>query len=385
MGDSPPPNVPATQPVGDIMQAIIDHLPDYVKTVTGVAPSYEQAQADLQKTIQPQIAQSNADLYKNIGPQLAQTGSDIARQNALNQASTENAVLQGPGTQEVQTAQRLQQQVDPEFYSTRALAGSKFSDLLSSYDPNGISGGDMAQVERGLNRQNAALGTGDTPTSTGNISNAFAYGDKLQQNKSNLGAALSQVPAFLNASKSGTDVLQQAVGRSSSANPGQGQFMGYQQPNVGSATNNMAAGMMNSATSMQQAGLAFDANTYTNQSQQISQLMPSIIPCCFIFMQAYNGTLPWFIRHNRDMHYKYDINRGKGYKWMAKWLVPLIEKSEFVSNLVNEVMIIPLSKYGGWLTFEEGYNHEDKSYRSYFDFWMNLWSFIGRRIGKESK
>jgi len=65
------------------------------------------------------------------------------------------------------------------------------------------------------------------------------------------------------------------------------------------------------------------------------------ISCCFIFLQALNGRLPWYINlARRDF---YTPVRRKGYKWMSTWLVPAMKRFALVQRVVNFVLIKPFN------------------------------------------
>ena len=101
------------------------------------------------------------------------------------------------------------------------------------------------------------------------------------------------------------------------------------------------------------------------------------LDCCFIFLQAQNGLLPWYI--NRARRDYYTQQRKRGYKWMSRWLVPMMQKSKVMQWLVNAVMVRPFLAYGAWL-----YKDESESWRgvvaaSVCKAWLALWNYIGRR------
>jgi hypothetical protein len=79
--------------------------------------------------------------------------------------------------------------------------------------------------------------------------------------------------------------------------------------------------------------------------------------CCFIFMEAYNGVLPWWVRECRDDFAPENTARRKGYIRMSKWLVPAMRINGLVRKAVNHLLILPLTRWGavykgvsGWKT-----------------------------------
>lgn len=102
--------------------------------------------------------------------------------------------------------------------------------------------------------------------------------------------------------------------------------------------------------------------------------------CCFIFLEAHNGTLPWWVRVCRDYYYERNPRIATGYKRMAKWLVPMMKKSKIVRGLVNRLMVTPIAKYGGWMCNVPGYIN-CKRYAPFKNFWFSVWNWIGGRDG----
>lgn len=69
--------------------------------------------------------------------------------------------------------------------------------------------------------------------------------------------------------------------------------------------------------------------------------------CCFIFLEAYHGQMPWYVRRCRDEFAT--GHRVSGYRRMAASLVPLMRKSALVRALVWWLMIRPMTCFGSWL------------------------------------
>ena len=97
--------------------------------------------------------------------------------------------------------------------------------------------------------------------------------------------------------------------------------------------------------------------------------------CCFIFLTALNGKLPWYIDMARRQYYTPIIKRG--YKWMARWLVPRMQRHSLVMHLTNTVMIKPFLSYGKWLYERKG---SGWAYSPYCKAWLTLWKTIGKVI-----
>lgn len=105
--------------------------------------------------------------------------------------------------------------------------------------------------------------------------------------------------------------------------------------------------------------------------------------CCFIFLEALNGELPWFIELARRDYYT--PVRRKGYKWMSNWLVPAMQRRKWVCHVVNAVIIKPFLRYGAWLytaVDHPGYKF-GWFYAPYCKAWLGLWNFLGKVVRKE--
>ena len=109
-------------------------------------------------------------------------------------------------------------------------------------------------------------------------------------------------------------------------------------------------------------GIAAPYQEYLRQSYYPMELMQTLISalrprrvkqessssakggCCFIFLEAYDGKLPWVVRAYRDQHMTPKNRRG--YYRLADKLVPLMRKSRAVKHLVRFLMTKPMTFYG---------------------------------------
>lgn len=101
------------------------------------------------------------------------------------------------------------------------------------------------------------------------------------------------------------------------------------------------------------------------------------VSCCFILMAATGGELPWFVRYCRN-HLGTEETR-RGYRRMAKWLVPWMLRWGLVRAFVDLVMVHPIIQYGGYLTRQPGYEG-GFVFRKVKQFWFAIWN----RLGKEN-
>lgn len=97
-------------------------------------------------------------------------------------------------------------------------------------------------------------------------------------------------------------------------------------------------------------------------------------PCCFIFLQALNGVLPYYVRWGRDDHQT--PCRRRGYVWMSKWLVPWMKRRVPIAQVVNLIIIRPFLVYGTCL-YVRPRPFLQKLVGGYCWLWFHLWSFLG--------
>lgn len=120
-----------------------------------------------------------------------------------------------------------------------------------------------------------------------------------------------------------------------------------------------------------------DANTTAtssgNSGSSGTVTQPSAGMCCFIFLESYNGKLPWYVRACRDEFQT--PARRRGYVRMSKAIVPAMRISAMARFLVNFGMVIPLSHYGRWYKEGKGHGYLAKPLLS---LWLNIWELLGK-------
>jgi len=337
------------------IQAETQYLPAYLQAMSGQVLPTEQALQNASNVISPQQQALNAQLYAQYAPQYAQA-----------QSQADLSAIQGAGGQAALAGQQLQQQIDPEYYAQRSLIANKLGDLVN----NPISGSEQAAIER-ANAQNA-LGGGrfGLNTSTQTLANAVNFG---QAGRDRLGQALQLATGALPSMKSGTDTFAQATGRggTNANNITQNQLGAT---NLGQST----FGTGNALGEQISQGQQNQQNILSNRRTVQDFVNQGIGSCCWIFMEAYNGRLPWWIRQARDLSYHKEPLVAEGYKLMAKFLVPLMVKFKLVRELVNELMIVPLTCYSGDVFNVVGYQGSVRRYQGFKNFWWYSWKTLGK-------
>ena len=96
------------------------------------------------------------------------------------------------------------------------------------------------------------------------------------------------------------------------------------------------------------------------------------LSCCFIFMEACGTPLPWYVELGRFEFFTH--KRERGYKWMASWLVPLMQRSKVWRAAVQFCMIKPFLRYGAWY-----YGEANKGWVAWpvCQAWFAVWQSIG--------
>lgn len=196
------------------------------------APKYAELESQLYNTYAPQYEQVNADIFSRLYPQYARSqaaGEDIYRQAI---AESDARLLAGPGRENVLAMERLQKEVDPQFYRLREAGANtvenalaKADALMGGMDPNALTGAEMANAERGINRIRATSGDLNVPSNIGTVRAGLQFDDRLQQKRNAVSQAInSAVGAFTGAgnfatgTRSGIDAGSVALGRAGSPN-----------------------------------------------------------------------------------------------------------------------------------------------------------------------
>ena len=252
-------------------------FPEILKTTARGIPEIESAILQATRSAAPQYAALQNLLYGIYGPKLAATGSEVARQSALSEAQTTADVLRGPGGQVISAYREAAGKVDPEFFAGRELAGNKLAELLGSTNVSpGLSGGERAEIERSVNRQNVGRGLIDVPSATSTAANALQFGrgaqDSLERKQFALGQALGVATGFLPVSRTGVDPLQQATGKSSFPNIGETRFANVQPLGQGAGVSGNLASSIYPAMLDAEAG----RRDTLDRATQVMSSMPSV-------------------------------------------------------------------------------------------------------------
>ncbi len=97
--------------------------------------------------------------------------------------------------------------------------------------------------------------------------------------------------------------------------------------------------------------------------------------CCFIFLEGNNGYLEDSVRTFRDKYFSPDSWVSKGYKRMARWLVPMMKRSKIVKQSVRFFMLDPLARVARW---HEGTDKLGWLFVPVGVFWCFIWGESAR-------
>lgn len=113
-----------------------------------------------------------------------------------------------------------------------------------------------------------------------------------------------------------------------------------------------------------------------HETKEHQQSVSGGASCCFIFLEAYHGTMPTWVRECRDEFAPESSRRRRGYRLLAKLVVPLMRRSKTARAAVWWSMIRPLTVWGGYYKGVPGFEH-GKKFRPFVRFWFKFWEVLG--------
>jgi len=334
------------------------YLPQALATTANQTAPMTNVLAGAAANTNPIYTASGLNQLNTYAPGYQQAGANLSQAQALSNSD----LLTGAGGLFALEAAGLNNLLNP----AQAAANRGSVDLVNSINLHGLSGGEQAAVERSLNQSNYATGNLGLDNATNAVSNAMQFGNALAAKRQQLGNALGTAVNTAQSLNTQFNPVNAAMAAGDvKSNFGLGTF----NPTQG---NQFVTAPLAAASSFgnQLAGVS-SATTSRSQNSSASGGL-----CCFIFLEATNGALPWWVRECRDEYYVSQPKVAVGYKRMAKVLVPLMCFSSVVKSIVNATMVTPITKYGGYLKKVEGYEKYGKKV-TYKNFWFKVWSIIG--------
>lgn len=201
------PAAPTTrESTAQVLEALQAAMPGLFSSINSQILPTEQAKLAAQQATAPGQAALNTQITREYAPQLAAVENQISRDRKLSDAQGDLGVVRGPGKELATEATNLASTViDPEFFKVRSAVGNKQTELANSFDVNGLSGGERAEVERSLNADAARTGNLGRSEGINTVNNAMHYGSALNNKRAQIGNVLSQTAATAPALRSGID------------------------------------------------------------------------------------------------------------------------------------------------------------------------------------
>jgi hypothetical protein len=380
-----PSNSPVPQSEAQLLQQYAQYLPGAAAATEGQIVPTAQATTNATINTEPQLNALNLQQLEQYALPEAQVGQQISNANALAGAQTNLNQLRGPGGQAASAAQTLNEQLNPDYYAAQNAASQGAASAVGAINLGGLSPGESAATERSLNENNVGTGNLGLLNPENTISNALNFGgafnSKIGLMNQAVGAASGAAgTASSNAGLNPTNVALGQPNTSTLGNFGTSQLSpSNSTTSAGSAGNvfNFGSGLLNQSSSLNSSN-----NALTGQlgSTAMNTGSPSTYLgdiCCFIFLEAYHGKIPAAIRRGRNKFYFKNHDIATGYRRMARWLVPTMQKSILVRVLVWYMMVSPITRNLSrpcTPTFTRTITH----------FWLRLWSILGRNH-KESE
>lgn len=355
-----------TQSLEEQMRVYLNYLPQ-------LNSANANSGVQLAQMNQPQYNQLNLEQLMKYGMPTAQANQQIANSNAIAGAQTNNNLLTGAGGQVASNAVQLNKLLNPGYYSVADNMARQTNNLLNSYNTKGLSPGEQNAVERGLNQTNTGTGNLGLTNATNTTANAMNFGGAFNAKLGMLGGALNNATNVANTLATGGGVNPVGVALGTNQ-PHQG--TSFANPGYTTQSADVSQSLLGgiNATGNQQQGAIDKFNQYNSERGKLdswTQGMGNV--CCFIFLEANNGTLPEHVRMWRDYYYNKEPAVATGYKRMASWLVPLMKGYSLIKQLVNWTMVKPITHYGGW---KSGLNKTGLLCYPAKAFWFTVWKII---------
>lgn len=374
-------NTPTPQSESDVLQAYQQYLPSLTAEAAAGTPGVAQAGLTAAQNTQPGYNQLNLQQLQQYGLPEAEVGQQIANSNAQAGAQTNLQQLQGAGGQAASAAEGVNKATNADYYTAQDAASKGAAEGVNAINLNGLSPGEYNSTERALNQGNSATGNLGNTNATDTITNAMNFGGAFNNKLGLLNNATNAATSAANSASSngGFNGVNVALGQpnATGSNIGTNQVGAASSgTSAGSSGNafNFAGGLVNSMNSANNSLLGANAQIGAAQTTANSPAAYLGGVCCFIFLEAFNGKIPWYVRYGRDNYYTLNKNIATGYRRVAKWLVPLMSKSKFIRLMVESLMVSPITQHLGHVTGHKG----SKKNKFLTHTWLKVWSILGK-------
>lgn len=372
------------------MQAYNQYLPGYAQSVYDQATPNAQAQLGAYNATMPGYNATNLQQLQQYGLPTTAVQQQIADSNAQQGAQTNLNLLRGTGGQAAGAAMDLSRSLNPNYWNVQDNSSRQAGNLLNSFNINGLSPGEYNATERAINQGGQGTGNLGLINNTNTLSNALNFGGAFNTKQALMGNAINTANQTAQSGlNNGVNPTQLALGTSQTNT---GNVASFNTPTMTQTVNpttpnNIAQGLMGNMVDITNGFINPAAqskfqnsalNQYKVNSDSLQNYSSMAGACCFIFLESYNGVLPWYVRVERDKYYEQEPRIANGYKRMAKWLVPLMRRFKFVKTAVNLTMVKPLTWYGG-------HTHKVNSFGHVFWPVKKAWFTVWKQLGKEAK
>ncbi len=223
-----------------IANVFAQNLPTIANATNASILPNEQAIAGASTAVSPQYAALQTALYDVFGRDVNRIGSEIDAANRAARVGSDLNLLQGQGRDAVRAATDTAAIADPEFYAARQATGARLNDLLAP----ALSGGEVEEITRALNRTRAQEGSLSVPSAQSTVENAMTFGNALRDR---MGSAVQTATAALPSLRSGMDTTSLATGAGAGPNTGESRFVGVQ-TGLGDQSQNTANNFLGGVT-----------------------------------------------------------------------------------------------------------------------------------------
>lgn len=340
-----------------------------IKVYSKYLPTILRSTAEQQPYIDELLSGSAKNILDKYGQPMAEAGQRLQASNAAAASGTVGDILRGSGGQNVAEASRQYSQLNPEFASAKSAADQ----LVKSISLTGLSPGEANAVERSLNQTNTGTGNLGLINPTNVVSNAMAFGDRMTQKRQELAGAINTANSLQGTEQGAINTMLNGAlttpSSSTATNFGMASL-----PVNGSQAFTGGQNLLGSLTSSQNVlDPLWQQHAFQGSAQGYAHSFGENVNCCFIFLEIYNGELPWYVRVERDNYYRSDPRLPIGYKKMAKWLVPLMRRFKSIRRIVNYTMVKPLSWFGGWKWNVNKWGFLGWPFKQ---FWFMIWRYL---------
>jgi len=161
----------------------------------------------------PAVTENDLELLQQLGPQFAGAEGAMERVGRQGEIDTDLALLRGGGREITEETLNQMMMADPQFFALREALSGKYGDLLSGMDPNKLTGAELTNAERAINRSNIGQGTANTGSNTAALKGALQFDDRLQKKRMNLNSILSSLGSIIPGLRSGAFNYGTATGQ----------------------------------------------------------------------------------------------------------------------------------------------------------------------------